>query len=157
MMAYREFQIFLASYILVSICEIFTIGGFPLSSKIRIVRRSLTLPHPLYTMFNADLNVKAFTGIHLGAIVASLWILLLNALVCYQLQDDGTPRSIFLLLGSAAVLFIGTGYIALDTGYSWTGYFDSSVVGNQRNIALYVLYQLAPLVFLSYFSHSKPI
>ncbi len=51
-------------------------------------------------------------------IVAALWILMLNAVVGYQLLDDGTPLSIGLMTASAAALFIGTGYIALDTGYS---------------------------------------
>ena len=73
---------------------------------------------------------------------------MLNAVVGYQILDDGTPLSIGLIVGSAAVLFIGTGYIALDTGFSWTGYFDSSYFGQNRNIGLYVLYQLAPLIFL---------
>lgn len=59
--------------------------------------------------------------------------------------------SIGLFLASAAVLFIGTGYITLDTAYSWTGHFDSSLSGNNRNIALYVLYQLFPLVCLFVF------
>jgi hypothetical protein len=82
-------------------------------------------------------------------IVAALWILMLNAFVGYQLLDDGTPLSIGLMAASAAALFIGTGYIALDTGYSWTGHFDPSRDGaNNRNIGLYVLYQLAPLIFL---------
>lgn len=84
-------------------------------------------------------------------IVATLWILMLNALVGYQLLDDGTPLSLGLIVSSAAALFVGTGYIALDTGYSWTGHFDSSLTGNNRNIGLYVLYQLAPLIFLFIF------
>ncbi|KAI9884795.1 MAG: hypothetical protein M1823_003433 [Watsoniomyces obsoletus] len=125
----REIQLFLLSYILVSICEIITVGGFPLSSNVRI----------------------AFTGIHLGAVVASAWILLMNAVVGFQLLDDGTPLSIGLILFSAVALFVGTGYIALDTGYSWTGRFDSSLTDPNRNIGLYVLYQLAPLVFLVLF------
>ena len=73
---------------------------------------------------------------------------MLNAVVGYQLLDDGTPISLGLMVGSAAALFIGTGYIALDTGYSWTGHFDPSYGPLKRNIGLYVLYQLAPLVFL---------
>jgi hypothetical protein len=73
---------------------------------------------------------------------------MLNGVVGYQLLDDGTPLSVGLMAASAAILFIGTGYIALDTGYNWTGYFQASTTGNNRNIALYVLYQLAPLVFL---------
>jgi hypothetical protein len=82
-------------------------------------------------------------------IIATLWILLLNAVVGFQLLDDGTPLSLGLIVASAAALFIGTGYIALDTGYNWTGYWHDSVTKEpHRAIALYVLYQLAPLVFL---------
>ncbi|KAG8160568.1 hypothetical protein KVR01_010104 [Diaporthe batatas] len=123
----REMQLFLVGYIVMSICEIFTVGEFPLSSTVRI----------------------AFTGIHIGFIIATTWMLMLNAVVGYQFIDDGTPLSLGLILVSAAILLIGTGYIALDTGFSWTGKFDSSYEGpNFRNIALYVLYQLAPLIFL---------
>ncbi len=41
----REFQLFLIGYIIVSICEIFTVGGFPLKSNVRLVgpRSSLWL------------------------------------------------------------------------------------------------------------------
>ncbi|CAG8980458.1 hypothetical protein HYALB_00012049 [Hymenoscyphus albidus] len=122
----REMQLFLLGYILIEICEIFTVGKFPLNNTVLI----------------------AFTGIHLGMITATLWILLINAIVGYQLLDDGTPTSVGLIVASSAALFIGTGYIALDTGYSWTGYWDSSLSPPNRGIALYVLYQLAPLVFL---------
>jgi len=76
---------------------------------------------------------------------------MLNGLVGYQLLDDGTPVSIGLILISAAVIFIGTGYIALDTGFSWTGYFNGDITGNDRSYALYTLYQLVPLVFLFVF------
>ncbi|KAL7941686.1 chitin synthase III catalytic subunit [Trichoderma barbatum] len=122
----REIQLFLFGYILISICEIFSVGGIPLGGTVRVV----------------------FSGIHIGLIIATTWILMLNAVVGYQLLDDGTPLSMALLLGSAGVLFVGTGYIALDTGFSWTGFWDSSYQLPNRNIALYVLYQLVPLVFL---------
>ena len=58
-----------------------------------------------------------------------------------------------MILGSAAAIFIGTGYIALDTGLQWTGYFNSSLTAdtNNRNIGLYVLYQLFPLVCIVVF------
>jgi len=59
--------------------------------------------------------------------------------------------SMGLLLISAAALFIGTGYICLDTGFRWTGHFDGSLRAPNRNIGLYVLYLLAPLVFLFLF------
>ncbi len=84
-------------------------------------------------------------------ITATTWILMLNAIVGYQILDDGTPLSLSLIITSAAAFFIGTGYIALDTGYSWTHHFDSSQIDPNRNIGLYVLYQLLPLIFLVVF------
>lgn len=125
----REMQMFLAGYIIIEICEIFTVGEFPLAANVRI----------------------AFTGIHIGMIIATTWMLMLNAIVGYQLRDDGTPVSIGLVGISALIFFIGTGYIALDTGYKWTHHFDSSYDVPNRHIALYVLYQLAPLVFIVVF------
>jgi hypothetical protein len=84
-------------------------------------------------------------------VIASTWILMLNAVVGYQFFDDGTVVSLAPMLVSALVLLIGTGYIALDTGFNWTGHFQGSLEAPNRNIALYVLYQLAPLVFLFIF------
>lgn len=72
----------------------------------------------------------------------------MNGAVGYQLLDDGTPLSMGLVFGSAAALFIGTGYIALDTGFSWTGYWDDTLARPNQAYALYTLYQLIPLVFL---------
>lgn len=81
-------------------------------------------------------------------ITATTWILMLNAVVGYQVIDDGTALSVALFFASAAALLVGTGYITLDTGLGWTGFWNDSQVSPYRNIALYVLYQLAPLVFL---------
>ncbi|KAI1432466.1 chitin synthase III catalytic subunit [Xylaria sp. CBS 124048] len=122
----REMQLFLLSYIILEVAELFSVGEFPLPSAARI----------------------AFTGIHIGMIIATTWILLMNAVVGYQILDDGTPLSMGLITVSAAVLFVGTGYITLDTGFNWTGKFESSYSLPNRNIALYVLYQLVPLIFL---------
>ncbi len=81
-------------------------------------------------------------------IIATTWILMLNAVIGYQLIDDGTALSLGLVLASAAAFFIGTGYIALDTGFGFTGFWDPSYALPNRNLALYVLYQLVPLIFL---------
>ncbi|KAL8813197.1 MAG: hypothetical protein Q9223_007099 [Gallowayella weberi] len=126
----REFQLFLIGYIIIEICEIFTVGGLPMGSPLQ------------------QRVVLGFTAVHLAAIVATLWVLMLNGIVGFQLLDDGTPVSLGLILLSAAALFIGTGYIALDTAFSYSGHFDPSRTGDHRNIGLYVLYQLAPLVFV---------
>jgi len=72
----------------------------------------------------------------------------MNGAVGYQVLDDGTFVSLGLIFGSAAALFVGTGYIALDTGFSWTGFFDSTLAFSNRSYSLYTLYQLVPLVFL---------
>ncbi|KAK4455675.1 chitin synthase export chaperone [Podospora aff. communis PSN243] len=123
----REMQVFLAGYILISICEIFSIGEFPLAENVRI----------------------AFSALHIGFTTATIWALMINAVVGYQLVDDGTILSMGALILSSAVLFIGTTYIALDTGFKWTGYWTSDSYGpGNRNIALYVLYQLLPLICL---------
>ncbi|PLN84618.1 chitin synthase III catalytic subunit [Aspergillus taichungensis] len=122
----REIQLFLLGFIVIEICEIFTVGGFPLDEAVR----------------------KGFTAVHVAAITATCWILFLNAMVGYQFLDDGTPASIALFAVSAGILFVGTGYIALDTAFNWTGEFATTASNNYRNIALYVLYQLFPLVCL---------
>ena len=71
---------------------------------------------------------------------------MLNGIVGYQLLDDGTAVSIGAILGSAAAIFIGTGYITLDAAFSFTHYWDSSLDAPNRIISLYVLYQLFPLI-----------
>lgn len=122
----REMQLFLIGYLIISICEIFSVGVFPLNETVRV----------------------AFSAIHIGMIIATCWILMVNAVVGYQLIDDGTALSLGLMIFSAALFLIGTGYIALDTGLDFTGFWESSYELPNRNIALYVLYQLVPLIFL---------
>lgn len=72
-------------------------------------------------------------------------------MIGYQLVDDGTPLSLGLILLSAIALFVGTGYIALDTAFSWTGHFAPSLQSPNYNLGLYILYQLVPLIFLVIF------
>lgn len=137
---------------IIQLCEIFTIGGIPISDNVRKVCLNAhalqRLSHAQMIKLTASDALQGFTAIHLGAIAATAWILLLNAIVGFQLLDDGTPVSVGLLLASGAILFIGTGYIALDTGFRWTGHFDPSLNGENRNIGLYVLYLLFPLICL---------
>ncbi|KAF4313501.1 Chitin synthase III catalytic subunit [Botryosphaeria dothidea] len=124
----REMQLFLLGYIVISICEIFTVGGFPLDGAVR----------------------RGFSAVHIAAVVATLWILVLNGAVGFQLLDDGTPLSIGLIAASSIILFVGTGYIALDTTFEWTGYWNDTL-DDAKSYSLYTLYQLVPLVFLVIF------
>lgn len=120
-------QLFLVGYLVISICEIFTVGGFPLDNAVR----------------------KSFTAVQIAAITTTLWWLMLNSFVGFQLIDDGTFLSMSLMLVSGLILFLGTGYIALDTAFDWTHYFRSSyVIDSHYNPWLYSLYQLCPLVFM---------
>lgn len=97
------------------------------------------------------ISLQVFVAVHIAAITATSWILMLNGAVGYQLLDDGTAVSIGLLLISSLIIFIGTGYIALDTGLSWTGYWDDTRFVPNQAYALYTLYQLVPLVFIVIF------
>ncbi|KAL7274338.1 hypothetical protein RUND412_002751, partial [Rhizina undulata] len=121
----REMQILLIGYIIISLAQIFTIGGFITNHAVLVW----------------------FTAIHLGAIAATTWVLMLNAVVGYQLIDDGTPVSVGLVSFSALAFFIGTAYIAIDTGFDYTGTFavDPTTL---KNYALYVLYLLFPLLMI---------
>jgi len=76
---------------------------------------------------------------------------MLNGAVGYQALNDGSFMSIVLIVGSAAMLFVGTGFIALDTGLNLTGYFNSPMIqaAPNRSYSLYTLWILAPLVFLA--------
>ena len=126
----REIQLFLLGYMAISICEIFSQGHFPINNDVR----------------------KGFSAANIAAITATTWVLLMNAAVGFQLLDDGTFVSLALIMGSALALFVGTGYIALDTAFEWTGFWSSTLEApDHRSYALYTLYQLAPLVFLSLF------
>lgn len=81
-------------------------------------------------------------------IIASTWILMLNAVVGFQLVDDGTFLSLGVMVITAGALFVGTGYVALDTGLDFTGFWNDAFDQPNRHLALYVLYQLVPLIFL---------
>lgn len=83
-------------------------------------------------------------------IVASAWILMLNGAVGYQLIDDGTFLSVALIIISAACFLIGVGYVALDVGLDWSGYWNDITTQRDpnRSYGLYTLYFLLPLLFL---------
>ncbi|GKT78978.1 chitin synthase export chaperone [Colletotrichum tofieldiae] len=124
-------------------------GGRKLGNLGSILLAALAIVASIYLLLRSERKkAAAFTGIHIGMIIASTWILMLNAIVGYQIVDDGTPLSMGLIIVSAAILLGGTLYITLDTGFQWTNYWNSSYQPPNRHIALYVLYQLAPLIFL---------
>jgi hypothetical protein len=86
-----------------------------------------------------------FSALHVGAITATAWILLINAIVGYQLMDDGTPLSVALTLVSALTVFVAVTYVGVDTGFGYSGTFPED---DLRNYALYTLYLLFPLLLI---------
>jgi hypothetical protein len=83
--------------------------------------------------------------LHVGAITATAWILLINAVVGYQLMDDGTPLSVALTLVSALAVFVAVAYVGADTGFGYSGAFAED---DLRNYPLYTLYLLLPLLLI---------
>lgn len=122
----REIQVLLISYAIVSFAEIFSVGGFLTDKK----------------------ALWVFTAIHIGAITATFWLLLVNAVVGYQLMDDGTIQSVSLAAGSALVVFVVVGYVALDTSFNFTGRLVVTNTVLLKSYPLYVLYLLIPLMLL---------
>ncbi|KAK9388537.1 chitin synthase III catalytic subunit [Lipomyces mesembrius] len=128
----REMQILFFSYIIVSISAIFASGGFINNRRVLIW----------------------FSAIEIGITASTSWLLFVNAVVAYQLIPDGSFLSVTLTSLSGLAVFIGTGYIALDSGFSWTGEFTSNASnpGLLRNYAVYTIYLLFPIVaIVAYF------
>ncbi|KAK9237041.1 chitin synthase III catalytic subunit [Lipomyces kononenkoae] len=125
----REMQILFFSYIIVSISAIFASGGFITNRRVLIW----------------------FSAIEIGSTVSTAWLLLVNAVVAYQLLPDGGICSLFMTFTSGLVIFIGSAYIALDSGFSWTGKFasDPSNPGLLQNYAVYTIYLLFPIVAIA--------
>jgi hypothetical protein len=74
--------------------------------------------------------------------------LLINAIVGYQLMDDGTPLSVALTATSGLAVFVGVAYVGVDTGFNYSGTFEINDPDTMRNYALYVLYLLLPLLLI---------
>jgi len=68
----REMEIVLIGYFLNNVCQIFSLGGF---------------------LTNVEI-VQWFSAIQIGLITATIWVLMLNALIGFQWLDDGTLVSV---------------------------------------------------------------
>ncbi|KAK9459651.1 chitin synthase III catalytic subunit [Lipomyces oligophaga] len=122
----HEMQLLFFSYMIASIAAIFANGGFIFNYRI----------------------LAYFSAIEIGATCSTAWLLIVNGAVAYQLLPDGGFLSLSLSLLSGLAFFIGTGYIALDSAFDWTGTFDSAP-GNPtllRNYAVYTVYLLFPII-----------
>ncbi|KAK6341065.1 hypothetical protein TWF696_009373 [Orbilia brochopaga] len=124
----REMQVFLLLFAILSIAQLLSLGGFLTSVTV----------------------LKWFSVLHIAAIATTCWVLLLNAIVGYQLLDDGTPLSLGLFVASSIAIFVGTGYISADIGFGWTNTFRPD--DDYKSYGLYIMYLLFPLIcIVAYF------
>lgn len=125
----REMQILILIYFFISVLQVFTIGGFITNIKL----------------------LAYFTAVHIGLIAAFFWVLLVNAIIGYQLFEDGTFFSVLITLIPSLLLFLSSGYIVLDSMLAWTKSFIKSTRMFQ-NYGMYILYFLWSLLcIIGYF------
>ncbi|GJE98339.1 chitin synthase III catalytic subunit [Phanerochaete sordida] len=119
-----EFRIFLGLYWLTLVLQLLTTGAF---------------------LQQGSTALTVLTAIHAGAVAATFWALLANALVSTQVVEDGTlssliPFSFFILAFAAA-----TTYIALDVAFSFTSVFGpSNPPASLHSVPLFVLTTIWP-------------
>lgn len=77
------------------------------------------------------------TAIQLGLVLVLFWTLAWSVFLQVQLIEDGTRASIIPYSIMSFLFFIGFTYICLDTGFSISGYFDTTPE-RLHNTALYV-------------------
>ncbi|EOQ99984.1 hypothetical protein E3P92_03124 [Wallemia ichthyophaga] len=93
------------------------------------------------------------TSIQMGLRSAWFWSLIVNGLNSTQLIEDGTPPSILSLWVGGIAFFVGTGYIAVDTAFNWSGNLPPSnppeyLLSN----GLFVLLLLWPMIAVFIYS-----
>lgn len=121
----KEMNVVFIGYILILAAQIIDSGGFlDEQSKVVVIA----------------------SAVHIGLIAGTFWALLINALVGYQIVEDGTFLSTWGTLISTLIVAGGTGYIAGDTAFSVTGYFNTTNPATLKNVALFTLYLVWPII-----------
>ncbi|KAI3637062.1 hypothetical protein MIR68_004768 [Amoeboaphelidium protococcarum] len=120
----KEMNLLFGWYFVTMCLQVITTGGFLLTESIN----------------------QIISGIQIGFIVGTFWILMLNGAVGYQLVEDGSPLSFFSILLSGAAITAGVSIIALDAASS-VRLLGGSLSSGTDSIALFVVYLLLPIVF----------
>ncbi|RFU31653.1 hypothetical protein B7463_g4661, partial [Scytalidium lignicola] len=87
-----------------------------------------------------------FAAVQNGLTSALCMCLLINGFVGFQLYEDGTPLSVWLLRGVSFVFFIITGLVSLATFKSWAGLGPTKTLG--MFVMLYLVNGIALLVYV---------
>ena len=87
------------------------------------------------------------TVIQMGLRAAWFWVLIINGLISTQWLEDGTPPSIISLWTGGIAFFVGTGYVAVDTAFNWSGKLPpSDPIEHLQSNGLFVLLLLWPMI-----------
>jgi hypothetical protein len=87
-----------------------------------------------------------FVAVQNGLASALCTSLLINGFVGFQLYEDGTPLSVWLLRLSSLVMFIITGAVSLLTFKSWGGLSPENSIG--MFVVLYIVNAICILVYV---------
>ncbi|KAG8812754.1 hypothetical protein FRC17_001838 [Serendipita sp. 399] len=91
--------------------------------------------------------IVILTAIHAAIVAAFFWFLIFNGVVV----EDGTMSSLIPFFGIAFLIFVGTLYISLDTGFGFSNAFISDPPSDLKNIALFVLTSIWPGAAIIFF------
>ncbi|GAA6003955.1 hypothetical protein JCM10207_006483 [Rhodosporidiobolus poonsookiae] len=94
-----------------------------------------------------------FAAIHTGLTCATFWCLLVNGFVGFQVVEDGTPLSLWVLQGTSAVVGLIVGLIAIGTFKDSAGLSSSKPTGLWIlqfifNLACVVIYLVTQLILV---------
>lgn len=87
-----------------------------------------------------------FVAAQSGIISALCWCLMINGFVGFQLYEDGTRLSVWLLRLSSLLWFVISGLVALATFKGWVGLGPKKTIG--LFIVLYILNALFLLIYV---------
>ncbi|KAL1409857.1 hypothetical protein Q8F55_003856 [Vanrija albida] len=117
------------------------LGGFALLSALQAITMSSMLEQGSTTLV-------VFSSLHTAWIAAFSYVFIANALVSAQILEDGSLLSLAPLGIIVSLLFSGTLYISLSTGFHWNSVFfvTTSSPGELKNVPLFVLTVLWPTI-----------
>ncbi|KAF9492770.1 hypothetical protein BDN71DRAFT_1489925 [Pleurotus eryngii] len=110
---------------------------------------ALSLPFQILTtgslLEQGSTALTVLTAIHAGIVAALFWMLVGNALISFQLVDDGTMASVVPFSILALAFFAATTYISLDVAFSFTAALGPSNPPDAlASIPLFVLTSIWP-------------
>ena len=115
--------------------------GFALHSALQALTMASMLEH-------GSTALLVLSAIHCGVIAMLAWLLIANLIIVTQVVEDGSLSSLIPIGIVSAIIFGGTLYIGLATGYGWNDpfiFYSDSNPALLKNTALFVITLIWPL------------